>query len=151
MPADPPYFDSSYLVRLYLRDPGFEEVRTLAGSSTGVASAWLAQAEVITALHRALREGRLQPDGYHSVLDQFVSDSQDGLFHWLPLTDALQQRLKEFFRKAGPAIFLRAADALHLACAVEHNFKEVHSNDRRFLDAAPHFGLKGRDVIPANP
>ena len=148
MPADPPYFESSYRVRLYLRDRGFEEVRDLAGSSTVVASAWHARTEVVAALHRAFREGRLQPVGYHSALDQFINDSKDGLFHWLPLTDVLPQRLEAFFRNAGPAIVLRAADALHLACAVEHGFKNVHSNDRRFLDAAPHFGLRGLDVIP---
>jgi len=149
MPADLPYFDTSYLVRLYLRDDGFEKVREVAGSATAIVSAWHAQAEVVSAFHRAFREGRLESGAYLAVVAQFISDSKDGFYHWLPLTDPVQQRLEGFFRKASSETFLRAADALHLACAAEHRFKQVHSHDRHFLNAAPLFGLTGVNVIPS--
>lgn len=150
MPADLPYFDTSYLVRLYLRDDGFERVRELAGSGTAIASAWHAQAEIVAAFHRAFRDGRLQQGPYLSVLEQFTNDSRDGFYHWLPLTESIQQRLEQFFWNAANTHFLRAADALHLACAAEHGFTEVHSNDRHFLAAAPLFGLRGVNVISAS-
>lgn len=86
MPADLPYFDTSYLVRLYLCDHGFERVRELAGSGCAIASAWHAQAEIVAAFHRAFREGRFQQGPYLSVLEQFINDSRDGFYHWLLLT-----------------------------------------------------------------
>lgn len=148
MPADLLYFDTSYLVRLYLRDHGFEKVRELAGSATTIASAWHAQAEIVAAFHRAFREGRLRQDAYQSVLGQFSADSKGGVYHWFPLTESIQRRLEQFFWTATATNFLRAADALHLACAAGHGFTEVYSNDRHFLAAAPLFGLNGASVIP---
>lgn len=147
MAANVPYFDTSYLVRLYLRDHGFEAVRELAGSAASIASAWHAQAEITAALHRSYREGRLQHGAYLHALEQFTTESNDGLFVWLPLTDPVQQRVERFFQSAPDTVFLRAADALHLACAVEHGYSEVHSHDRHFLAAAPLFGIRGTNVI----
>ena len=103
---------------------------------------------MVAASHRAFREGRLQQGAYQSVLEQYIADSKDGFYHWLPLTDSIQQRLEQFFWPAASTHFLRAADALHLACAAEHGFTEVYSNDRHFLAAAPLFGLRGLNVIP---
>ncbi|MCA1586918.1 MAG: PIN domain-containing protein [Acidobacteria bacterium] len=47
-------------------------------------------------------------------------------------------------------VFLRAGDALHLACAKEHGFQEVYTNDRHMLKAARHFHLTGVNVLGEN-
>jgi predicted nucleic acid-binding protein len=147
MAAEFLYFDTSYIVRLYLQDNEFAKVRELAGSATGISSAWHAQAEIVAAFHRAFRERRLNQTAYDTVLGQFRSEAADGFYRWLPLTDSVQQRLEQFFQKASSSTFLRAADALHLACAAEHGFTQVYSNDRHFLAAAPLFGLEGVNII----
>jgi predicted nucleic acid-binding protein len=44
-------------------------------------------------------------------------------------------------------VFLRSGDALHLACAEEHGFQEVYTNDLHMLKAARHFHLTGVNVL----
>ncbi len=149
MPAKAPYFDTSYLVRLYVEDRGFAEARQLAGSFGLVASAWHGQAEVVAALHRVYRERGQSQGNYLAALKQFAYDRDHAAFTWLPLTDSVMSRLENTLRDAPASTFLRAADALHLACAATHGFTEVYSHDRHFLAAAPLFGLRGLDVIPA--
>ena len=148
MPAEGPYFDTSYLVRLYLDDHGSQQVRARAGACQSIASAWHAQAEVVAALHRVVRERRMEQEAFRSALDQFSQDCKAGLFLWLPLTDGIQRKLAQFFRDAPRTAFIRAADALHLACAVEYGCAEVYSHDRHFLAAAPLFELRGINIIP---
>lgn len=45
-------------------------------------------------------------------------------------------------------VFLRSSDALHLACAEEHGFNEVYTNDRQMLQAAKHFHVTGGTSSP---
>ena len=141
------YLDTSYLVRLYLEDRGYEQVRDLARTDR-VASAWLGRIETLTAFHRALRERRLSQDAYRLSVEQFLEDCVQGGFVWFPLAPELGDRIERVLREAPSSVFLRTADALHLACAAEHGLLVVYSNDRHLLAAAPLFGLRGVNVIP---
>jgi predicted nucleic acid-binding protein len=43
-------------------------------------------------------------------------------------------------------LFIRTADAVHLATAHEAGERDVWTNDRHMLAAAPYFGLTGQSV-----
>lgn len=60
---------------------------------------------------------------------------------------AILDRLGADFETLPKRNFLRASDALHLAIARENAFRQVYSNDRNLLAAAPHFGIRGVDVL----
>ena len=147
MAGKPLIFDTSYLVRLYLDEVGCEAVRDLACTMDAISVAWHGQVEVIAAFHRIYRENRISRQRHLELIDQFLADDSNSLFYWLELNEGVRLRLLSFFRKASPATFLRAADALHLASAAEHGFTEIYSNDRHLLTAAPLFGLQGINVI----
>lgn len=147
MAVDGCYFDTSYIVRLYLEDGGYEHVRALASSHSIIHSACHAQTETIAACHRAFRENRITRLGYFALLEQFQADVAIGMYGFLPFSDTIFRRVEQVFSHASASTFLRAADALHLACATEHGFSKIYSNDRHMLAAASLFGLKGMDVI----
>ena len=140
------YLDSSYLVRLYYKDAGYQVVRDLAAKDA-VACAQHGQAEVMAALHRKVREGSLRSNLYRIVLQEFAKEIRAGAFNWLPLSPAIFDRLHVVFAGLPPIIFLRAADAMHLSAAAENGLREIYSNDENLLAAAPHFGLRGVNVV----
>jgi predicted nucleic acid-binding protein len=142
------YFDTTYLYRVYSTEPGHEAVKNLLSTTGSLATAWHGRAEFASTLLRKRREGADSPKLLESLELQFQQDCQSGLTRFLPLTESVMLRLERILRASPSSAIIRAADALHLACAAEHGFTEVHSNDKHFLAAAPLFGLRGVNVIP---
>ena len=58
-----------------------------------------------------------------------------------------RSRIVDTFARLSGDVFLRTGDAVHLLSAREFGCTVVYSNDRHLLAAAPHVGIKGRDVI----
>jgi predicted nucleic acid-binding protein len=144
------YFDTSYLVRLYYQDAGADAVRALAATDH-VACAAHGQAEMIAAFHHKLREGAIQPAAYAALIGQVHAHIEAGAFRWLSQDDEVLSRMRRVYQKLPGTVFLRAADAIHLATAAESGFRIVYSNDAHLLAAAKHFGIQGKNIIGQAP
>lgn len=142
-----PFFDTSYLFRMYSGEPGHQEVKALLSGCERIVSSWHAWAEFASIVLRKKRETGFDPEAFDELHRQFLDEYESGHIQLLSIGLPVMQRLESVLKSAPPDTFLRAADALHLACAAEHGFAEVYSNDRQLLEAAPLFGLKGRNVI----
>lgn len=141
------YFDTGYLVRLYYADSGADAVRALAATDN-IACAAHGQVEMIAAFHRKLREGAIKPAAYVALLGQFRAHDESGAFQWLAQGREIFARIARVYAKLPATVYLRAADAIHLATAAEAGFKVVYSNDIHLLAAAKQFDIAGRNVIP---
>jgi predicted nucleic acid-binding protein len=141
------YFDTSYLLKCYLAEPGHEAVRQLAQEAGPLACVSYGLIECRAGVHRHLREGKLTTTAAAVVFQVMQRDDAVGLVTWFPVTALLLERVKQEFEKLPVTVFLRTADALHLVCAREQGFREIYSNDRHLLAAAPHFGLACTNVI----
>ena len=66
------------------------------------------------------------------------------------MTSDLLEKARTAVLEIPSTVFLRSGDALHLACAEEHGFQEVYTNERHMLKAARHFHLTGVNVLSEN-
>ena len=141
------YLDTSYIVKCYLREPGTEEVLGWLHGKRGLSCCLHGRLEFVAAVKRHVREGRLNPSAGQGIFRKLEMDERAGLWRWFSVTDELVRLACRRVEALTPDVYLRAADALHLACAAEHGFADVYSHDQHFLAAAPHFGLTGCDII----
>ena len=71
-----------------------------------------------------------------------ISELHEHTALWVPLPESLAHAARRKISELPPTTFLRAADALHLTCAVEEGCTAIHTSDRHMTAAAPAFGLQ---------
>lgn len=145
------YFDAAYIAKCYLNEPGADRVREVAYRADGLASCELARLECASIFKRHVRERHVTRREMSAILKDFEEDEQTGVWRWLGVTSELLDKARKAVLDSPGTVFLRAGDALHLACAEEHGFQEVYTNDRHMLQAAKHFHLTGVNVLGENP
>ncbi|MCY4635386.1 MAG: type II toxin-antitoxin system VapC family toxin [Acidobacteria bacterium] len=146
-------FDTAYVVKCYVKEHGWQQVRALARSSERLACSAFGRLEFHAALHRKLREGTLDGPQLDVILRQLSVDEAARLWSWIPLSTAIMNAVTDTFTRLPGHVYLRTADAVHLLSARAYGCTEIYSNDWHLLQAARHVGMTGRDVIdpPAIP
>jgi predicted nucleic acid-binding protein len=142
------YFDAAYVAKCYLNEPRAELVRAVAARATdGLVSSELARVEFASILARHVREGHLTAIQAARKHRQFGRDERDGVWAWVRVTPTLIEQARGMIGRLPASVPLRALDALHLVSAQAAGVREVYTNDRHLLQAAPFFDLQGIDVL----
>jgi predicted nucleic acid-binding protein len=141
------YFDAAYIAKCYLNEPGAERVRQVAYGADGLASCEVARLEFASILKRHVRERHVTRREMTAILKDFEQDEQNGVWQWLGVTTELLEKARRAVLDLPGTVFVRSVDALHLACAEEHGFEAVYTNDRRLLQAAKYFHVTGVNVL----
>lgn len=142
------YFDATFLGKLFWDEPGSKEVLQFASTTDELVCAMHGWPEFCSIGFRKVRENLASPEIVAAVFDQFHVDVREGIIRLVTTTNSILQRVEDVFRSAPAGVYLRAADAIHLATAADCGFEDVYSNDRHFHAAAPFFGLRGVNLIP---
>ena len=124
------YFDTAYILKCYVKEDGWQDVRALARSRERIACSVYGRLELHAALHRKMRENDLTERQLDVSLRQFGVDDRAGIWTWLPLTTAIMTAVATTFATLSRHVFLRTGDAVHLSTARQNGLDEVFSNDR---------------------
>jgi uncharacterized protein len=106
------YLDASALVKLYVSEPGTDEIRRLVEGALGVGTVTITRAEVAAALAKAARLGALPRGEAQAAGNLFRKEWKD--LSRLPVTEPLLDRAAELAWEHG----LRGYDAVQLAAAL---------------------------------
>lgn len=141
------YFDAAYIAKCYLNEPGADRVREVAYGADGLASCELARLEFASILTRHVRERHVTRREMTAILKEFEDDENNGVWRWFGVTSEVLEMARTTVLDLPSTVVVRSGDALHLACAEEHGFEEVYTNDRHMLEAARYFRVTGVNVL----
>jgi predicted nucleic acid-binding protein len=136
------YLDTSSLVKLYVTEPGSENVRAHVERATIVATSMIAYPETRAAFARRRREGALRPAAFVAAKRQFESDWPK--YVAMHVTDAICRDAGQLAERYS----LRGYDSVHLASFLE--IARAAGADTKFstfddrLDEAARLAARGR-------
>lgn len=130
------FLDSSALVKRYIGEAGTDEVLAWCDQASEFVVAVIAVPEIISALRRLVREGRLSTAQYAALKTDLAADLADA---WLCEVSPQVVQRAIVALEAHP---LRAADALHVGAALVAGAAVFVSADARQCAAATQLGLQ---------
>ncbi len=130
------FFDSSALVKRYIRERGTDEVLARCDQATELAVATIAWPELVSAFRRLVREKRLEETRYKALKADLAADLADAVL--CEISPQVVQRAITAL-ETHP---LRAMDALHVAAALVGTADIFVSADARQCAAAAALGLE---------
>jgi len=138
--AGPLYCDASALAKLFLPESGSEELNDLLAGRNDVVLSDLAITEVASALARRVREGALALSTARKMHRKVLATVAAGVFSRIELL-ARSHRDAERLLLSSRSVALRAADALHLALAIDAGAGTILTFDRTMARGALEHGL----------
>ncbi len=135
------YFDTSALVKRYIKEAGSEKVREWLRSAEHKATGLITRAELSAGINRLLRMKYILSVDYVNALNEFRIDWES--YNRIPITEQLVARADLLACEYS----LRGYDAIHLACALTWQDLlgtqvSLASFDKELLDAAQKTGME---------
>jgi predicted nucleic acid-binding protein len=130
------FFDTSAFIKRYIRETGTEEVLAWCDRATEIGLSGVALPEMISALCRLQREGRISDSQYRLVKSNLLADIEDAA-----VCDLTPQVLAHSITCLENNI-LRGMDAIHIGSALSLKADLFVSADLRQLEAASRAGLR---------
>jgi predicted nucleic acid-binding protein len=128
--------DSSAFAKRYVQEVGSDKLDRFLENASELAFCVILVPEIISGLNRRLRERILTIEDYRAVKKQLIDDVHDATV--LQITPSVISRSIKLLE----GNFLRALDALHVACALEWQADLFVTSDRRQFMAATNTGLR---------
>ena len=140
MPVVPAYFDSSVLLKRYVREQGSDRALILTHRYF-IISAAIAPIEMRSALRRVEANGGLSTTAFQATLKRIQTDRE----RWDLV--AISTEILQSAERLTIDVNIRSLDALHLACALACQSRLKHrlpfvTADLRQGDAARNLGLE---------
>ena len=144
MTAEEVYVDPSALCRLYLNQPGIRELSAWRRRVPGAFPlTHHGRVEVTNAISLAAFRQELDPSSLAEARSEFAEDFAQGrLVQVDVLWRAALKRAAELGEAHTPTLGTRAADVLHVACALELKLRHFLTFDDRQRKLATAVGLK---------
>ena len=129
------FLDSSALAKRYVQETGSDRVEKILSSASSLGVSVICISEVVSALCRRRREGRLSRQQYSKAKRALFEDMEDASV--VNVTAHVIARAVELLERWP----LRSSDSLHIASAVEWSAELLVSADERQCAAARGYGL----------
>ncbi len=134
------YLDSSAFVKRFVDEAGSDAVERLCAGADELCLGILCVPEVLSALNRSLREGRLTRSDYSIIKQRLAIETADATI--IQLTPIVVRLCIDTLESSA----VRAMDALHIGCALACGAALFASSDQRQLAAARAAGLQTTHV-----